>query len=257
MPRVARKKSESGIYHVIVRGINRQDIFHDDEDRQRYLDTLKRITEENTSEVLGYCIMNNHIHLIIREGEEDISLLMKRLGTSYAYWYDLKYQRIGHVFQDRFRSENVEDDRYLLAVVRYVHLNPVRAKIVNKPEEYTWSSCRAYYGYPEHMPHLTEVSLVLGLFADKNDQAIEDIKMFEAEDNEDRCLEDTKKIILNEDTAFNLIIDELKGLSIASLQQMPSKERRGLIKQLKSIEGLSIRQIVRITGLTYHEVYHA
>ena len=257
MPRTAREKSETGIYHVIVRGINRQDIFHDDEDRKRYLDTLKRITMENAAEILGYCIMSNHIHLIIKEGEAGISLLMKRLGASYAYWYNLKYQRTGHVFQDRFKSENVEDDSYLLTVMRYIHLNPVKAGIVNKPEEYIWSSCRAYYGYPEYPLDLTHVSLVLGLFAGQNEQAIKSMRMFEAEYNEDRCLEDTKKKRLNEDTAFNLITEKLNGCSISSLQQMPQTERRKAIKQLKNIKGLSIRQIVRITGLTYYEVYNA
>jgi putative transposase len=257
MPRTARVKSKTGIYHIIVRGINRQDIFHDDEDRKRYLDTLKRITVENISDVLGYCIMSNHVHLIIKEGEAGISLLMKRLGASYAYWYNLKYQRTGHVFQDRFKSENVEDDRYLLTVVRYVHLNPVKAQIVNKPEEYIWSSCRVYYGYPEYPPGLTQVSLVLDIFANQKKQAIENIRMFEAEDNEDRCLEDVKQKRLNEDAAFNLITEKLKGLSIPSLQRMPQMERKEAIKQLKGMEGLSIRQIARIIGLTYHEVYNA
>jgi len=257
MPRTARAKSRTGIYHIMVRGINRQDIFHDDEDRKRYLDTLKRITVESISDVLGYCIMSNHIHLIIKEGEAGISQLMKRLGASYAYWYNLKYQRSGHVFQDRFKSENVEDDSYLLTVVRYVHLNPVKAQIVNKPEEYIWSSCRVYYGCPEFPPGLTQVSLVLDLFANQKKQAIENMRMFEAENNEDHCLEDAEQKRLNEDAAINLIMEKLKGHSIPALQRMPQMERREAIKQLKGIEGLSIRQIVRITGLTYHEVYKA
>lgn len=259
MPRTARAKSRTGIYHIMVRGINRQDIFHNDEDRKRYLDTLKRITIDNISDVFGYCIMSNHIHLIIKEGEAGISLLMKRLGASYAYWYNLKYQRSGHVFQDRFKSEKVEDDGYLLTVVRYVHMNPVKAQIVNKPEEYIWSSCRGYYGYPEYPPGLglTQVSLVLDLFADQKNQAMENMRIFEAEDNEDLCLEDATQKRLNEDTAFNMITEKLNGRSISSLQQMPQMERRKAIQQLKVIEGLSIRQIVRITGLTYHEVYNA
>ncbi len=257
MPRTARVKSRTGIYHIMVRGINRQDIFHDDEDRKRYLDTLKRIAVESIADILGYCIMSNHIHLVIKEGEAGVSLLMKRLGASYAYWYNLKYQRTGHVFQDRFKSENVEDDSYLLTVVRYVHLNPVKAQIVSNPEEYKWSSCRAYYGYPEYLPGLTQISLVLGIFANYEKQGIENMRMFEAEDNEDRCLEDDKHKRLNEDAAFNLITEKLEERSISSLQRMPQMERREAIKQLKGIEGLSIRQIVRITGMTYHEVYNA
>ena len=142
-------------------------------------------------------------------------------------------------------------------MVHYVHLNPVKVQIANKPEEYIWSSCRAYYGYPEYPPGLTQISLVLGLFADQQKQAIENMRMFEAEDNEDNCLEDTKQERLNEDAAFNMITEKLKGHSIPSLQQMPQMERKEAIKQLKGMEGLSIRQIVRITGLTYHDVYNA
>lgn len=257
MPRTARIKSETGIYHIIVRGINRQDIFHDDEDRERYLNTLKRITVEDISDLLGYCLMSNHIHLIIKEGESGISLLMKRLGASYAYWYNMKYQRIGHVFQDRFKSENIEDDCYLLTVVRYVHMNPVKAKIVNRPEDYIWSSCRSYYGYTEYPPGLTQVSMVLDLFANKKKQAIENMRMFEVEENEDRFLEDVAKKRLNEDEAFKLVTEKLKGQSISAFKRMPKKERREAIEQLKGIEGLSMRQIARITGLTYHEVYNA
>ena len=139
-------------------------------------------------------------------------------------------------------------------MVRYVHLNPVKAQIVNKPEEYIWSSCRVYYGGPEYTPGLTQVSLVLDLFANLKKQAIENMQMFEAENNEDRCLEDAKQKRLNEDAAFNLITEKLKGHSISSVQGMPQMERRKVIKQLKGMEDLSIRQIVGITGLTYHEI---
>lgn len=254
MPRAARMKSGTGIYHVIVRGINRQDIFYDDEDRKRYLDTLRRITAEDSAELIGYCLMSNHIHLIIKEGECGISLPMKRIGTSYAYWYNLKYRRSGHVFQDRFKSENVEDDRYLLTAMRYVHLNPVTARIVEKPEDYQWSSCRVYYGYTEYPPGLTQVSLVLGIFSDQKKQAMKNMRAFEAEDNADHCLEDMTPIRLSEDEAFKLITEKLEGLPIPALQRMPPIERREAIKRIKVIDGLSMRQIGRITGLTYHEV---
>jgi REP element-mobilizing transposase RayT len=241
----------------MVRGINRQDIFNDGQDRKRYLDTLKRVTVDSSSELYGYCLMSNHIHLVIKEGEAGISNVMKRLGASYAYWYNLKYQRTGHVFQDRFKSECIEDDSYLMTVVRYVHRNPVKALVVNKPEEYIWSSCRVYYGATENPPGLTQVSLVLDLFANQEKQAIERMRIFEAEENDDCCLDEVKQIRLNEDKAFNLIREKLKEHSIAALQSMPQNERKEAIKQLKAIDGLSLRQIVRITGLSYHEIYYA
>ena len=144
MPRSARKRSASGIYHIMLRGINRQDIFHDEDDKQRFLGILKKVKETSLCEVYGYCLMGNHVHLLIREGKEALSQIMKRVGTAYAYWYNTKYERIGHLFQDRFKSENVDDDSYFLSVLRYIHQNPLKAKMVNTMSEYVWSSYESY-----------------------------------------------------------------------------------------------------------------
>ena len=103
MPRQARRVSSTGVYHIMVRGVNRQDIFSDEEDYRWYLETLKRIATESNLVVLGYCLMSNHVHLLIDENLGGISNAMKRIGISYAYWYNLKYQRSCHVFQSRFK----------------------------------------------------------------------------------------------------------------------------------------------------------
>ncbi len=108
MPRNARQLSRTGIYHIIVRGINRQTIFFEDDDYQRYIDTIGRFVADGDAIVLGYCLMSNHVYLLIQEKNTAISKIMKRIGTSYAYRYNWKYERSGHVFQDRFKSENVE-----------------------------------------------------------------------------------------------------------------------------------------------------
>ncbi|MGS0745997.1 transposase [Syntrophomonas erecta subsp. sporosyntropha] len=87
--------------------------------------------------------MTNHVHLLLRENDEDTSVFMKRLGVSYAYWYNCRYERTGHVFQDRFKSKSecVEDDAYLLAVIGYIHQNFIKTSITSNPEEYEWGSC--------------------------------------------------------------------------------------------------------------------
>jgi putative transposase len=146
MPRHARKKSKTGVYHVMVRGINKEIIFHDDEDRRKFLYILAKVKEGYPFELLGYCLMNNHVHLLIREGTENISQIMKRIGTRYAIYFNSKYDRKGHLFQNRFRSERVEDEEYLLTVLRYIHQNPVKAFLVNDTKDYLWSSYRAYLG---------------------------------------------------------------------------------------------------------------
>lgn len=256
MPRKARETSETGIYHVMVRGINRQEIFHDDEDRQRYLQTLKRVTEESKSLVLGYCLMSNHVHLLIKE-DENISHVMKRVGASYAYWYNWKYERTGHVFQDRFKSECVEDNTYLMIVIRYIHQNPIKARIVQKPEDYLWSSCRAYYGARENATNLTQTQFILSIFANQKEKAIERMRDFEAKNDDACCLEDIEKKHLNQEAARQVITEKLNGRPITVLQQLPSEERNEILKQIKEVEGLSLRQIASITGLTVHAVYKA
>lgn len=91
--------------------------------------------------------MDNHVHLLMSEGTEEISKIMKRINVSYAYYFNQKYGRIGHLFQDRFKSEGIEDDTYLLAATRYIHNNPVRANIVKHAGEYKWSSYGIYINH--------------------------------------------------------------------------------------------------------------
>jgi len=101
MPRQARQASSTGIYHLIVRGINREVIFQDDNDRQRYIATLARIATDSNATVLGYCLMDNHVHFLIKEDLTSISKLMHRLGASYAHYYNARYERVGHIFRNR------------------------------------------------------------------------------------------------------------------------------------------------------------
>ncbi|MDD3024549.1 MAG: transposase, partial [Syntrophomonadaceae bacterium] len=141
-----RERSNSGVYHVVLRGINRQDIFYDDDDYQHLLEIIDQMKSDDQFVVYGYCLMTNHVHLLVRENTDTISRIMSRIGISYPWWYNRKYGRSGHVFQRRYGIECVENDDYLLTVLRYIHNNPVKAAMVQKPEEYRWSSIHAYYG---------------------------------------------------------------------------------------------------------------
>ena len=148
MPRAAREKSSTGIYHVMLRGINHQIIFEDDEDYQKYLQTLKTYQEKSGYIIYAWCLMGNHLHLLVKEETEDLGIAFKRIGASYVYWYNWKYGRRGHFFQDRFKSEAVEDDSYFLTVIRYIHQNPLKAGIVKDITDYRWSSYGEYIGKP-------------------------------------------------------------------------------------------------------------
>ncbi|TLS38639.1 transposase [Pseudalkalibacillus caeni] len=116
MPRKARRKSSTGIYHVILRGINKQTIFEEDEDKRKFLETLKKYKRISQFELYSYCLMDNHVHLLIKESEETVSKALKRISSSYVYWYNMKYERIGHLFQERFKSETVETRAYFLTL---------------------------------------------------------------------------------------------------------------------------------------------
>jgi putative transposase len=123
LARQARSKSESGIYHVMLRGNERKPVFLDEEDKNRLVEIMLQKKEAAGSHLYAYCIMDNHVHMVIRELEngQPLETLMKRIGVTYALYFNKKYKRVGHVFQDRFRSEVIEDESYLLSVIRYVH----------------------------------------------------------------------------------------------------------------------------------------
>ncbi len=140
MPRSARKKSSTGIYHVMVRGINKQQIFHDERDYSKYLEIIKECKKQEAFQLFAYCCMQNHVHLLIRTYDDSIDRVMKRIGIRYAKWYNCKYQRIGHLFQDRFKSEPVETDSYFKTVVRYIIQNPLKAGLEEKIGDYPWDS---------------------------------------------------------------------------------------------------------------------
>ena len=117
--------------------------------------------------------MNNHARLLLQEREEDIANIMKRINISYVFYFNKKYKKTGHLFQDRYRSEKIEDDSYLLMATRYIHKNPIKAGIVKKAEKYKWSS---YKGYIEKDPVLAKAidkELVLGIFSEDKNEAKE------------------------------------------------------------------------------------
>ena len=254
MPRQARQLSKTGIYHVLVRGINRGAIFHDDEDRQRYLDTLTRISKDNDAMILGYCLMDNHVHILLQEGARSVSNLMNRLGASYAYYYNWKYERVGHVFQNRFKSENIEDDTYFKIVIRYIHLNPVKAGIVKKAKAYHWSSCQAYYSGKDYLPGLTNRELILGMFSENKHQAVIAFQQFTESETQDKCLEDLEASALSDSQAREVIEKALNKRPVKILQEMSKTDRDVVLHNLKEIEGLSIRQISRLTGESFNIV---
>jgi len=146
MARKSRIEIEGGLYHVITRGNNRQQIFNGDDDYQKFLSLLEVQKGRLPFFLYAYCLMSNHVHLLIERQADSIGRIMHRVLTGYAQYYNWKYQRVGHVLQGRHKAILCQSDRYLSELVRYIHLNPVRAKMVRRPEHYRYSSHRAYLG---------------------------------------------------------------------------------------------------------------
>jgi putative transposase len=154
MARKPRIHFPGGLYHVIFRGNSGQDIFLTDADYCRFYLLLQEGTFRFGYRVHAFCLMTNHIHLVLQVGEIPLSRGMQNLSFRYTRWLNWREQRTGHLFQGRFKAVLVDGDSYLLELVRYIHLNPVRAGMVTNPDEYQWSGHRAYLG-KETLPWLT------------------------------------------------------------------------------------------------------
>lgn len=130
MPRLTRKQSKTvtRTYHILIRGINKQDIFEDDQDRSKFLRELNLSKQEYTYSICTYVLMRNHVHLVIYDEKDKISEIIHKLCTKYAIYFNKKYNRVGHVFQNRFKSIGVDTEEYLKNLVRYIHKNPQKAR---------------------------------------------------------------------------------------------------------------------------------
>lgn len=255
MPRTARKKSKTGINHIIFRGINHLDIFLEKDDFEEYMWRLKKIATKYELEIYAYCLMANHVHLLIKEGIEDISVSLKRLGTGYAQWYNKKYRRCGHVFQDRFLNEPVEDDAYLLTVSRYIHMNPIKAGIVERPDDWEWSSCRGYYSM-EMSDNIIKREKVLGYFSDDRERAIREYKEYMNQENNDKCME--YKIAKKSDgEVYKAVACLMEGVPVHSLMSLEKSKRDKIIAKAKKIEGVTQRQLARVLGISPNIVFKA
>lgn len=148
MPRGARIVLANHPHHVVQRGHNRQAVFMDDDDYRYYLAIVREWKAELECRVYAYCLMTNHIHLLVDPGADPhrLAMLMKRVASRQTRLVNRLQQRSGTLWEGRFRSSPIETDRYLLACCRYIETNPVRAGMASLPEEYPWSSCRSHLG---------------------------------------------------------------------------------------------------------------
>ncbi|WP_409229357.1 transposase [Gudongella sp. SC589] len=167
MPRSARKISSTGIYHVMIRGINRSPIFLGDSSKGMLLKIIEEVKINMSFRLYAYCIMDNHAHMLIDENGTSISEIMKRICGSNGNKYNKIHGRMGHLFQDRFKSECVETNAYFITVSRYILNNPVKSGLVESAIDYKWSSMREY----TTTGSITDTDLLLSMYSNDNESS--------------------------------------------------------------------------------------
>lgn len=246
MPRSARKESQSGIYHVVLRGINRQQIFEDEEDYEKFLQVLMECKGLSGFQLYAYCLMGNHIHLLLKSGREPLGQVFRRVGVRYVYWYNWKYGRSGHLFQDRYKSMAVENDTYLLGVLRYIHQNPVKAGLTKDAHSYRWSSAMDYLTGGSS---LVDVRYILSLFAENSAEQVSTyVEYMRGHDDTEHLSGESSKRL--SDGEARETMNRICGVNtVAGFQAIPSEKLGGVLKVMHE-KGISIRQIARLTGVS-------
>lgn len=227
MPRTARIAPTDNVYHILTRGNNRQDVFKEETDFERYREILRRYKEKYKFKLYHYVLMRNHVHLVLETTEKGggLSEIMKGINLSYAQYYKNKYRHTGHFWQDRYKSIIISKDDYLLACGSYVELNPVRAKIVEDSKDYRWSSYNAYaYGKKDII--VNEHSIYKGLSKGEGERKkkyrefvrgmIKDKNAMKGEMN--------RRIVYGSEDLVKKVENEYKVGAVIRLQGRPKKE---------------------------------
>ena len=242
MSKQLRKYSNSQIYHIILKGIDDENIFYDNIDRNVFLERIQLTKKLFEYEVYAYCLMSNHVHMVIKIKDEFLSKAMQNLIIRYVSYFNKKYNRKGPFVQSRFKSKNIEDSRYFIDVCRYIHRNPEKAKIENTAK-YKWSSFHEYIGKEKiitkkFLMHYFNNDIEEFIkFTTKKETLYEAINLADFELN--NKLSDEELIYIIE-KKYNLnSIQEIIGY-------FKNKENQVKIKELKKIKGTNKNQLSRI-----------
>ena len=247
MPRKQRILSSSGIYHVILRSVNQHIIFEDDSDYKKFLLLLSDCGKKYDCQIYAYCLMDNHVHLLIHSSPDRLASLFQSLGTRFVRWYNNKYSRSGHLFQDRFYSVAIENNRAFLTVLLYIHNNPVKANICHYPSEYRWSSYNAYYG-AEGFP--VDVSFACNICGSKESllyyfstkQVSPDDELFKNDHRETAHF-------LTDERALSVFTTITKLSSTSDVKKLMKPQRNGYVRELRC-RGLTVNQISRLMDVS-------
>lgn len=250
MSRLPRKQSASSVYHVIIRGVAKQIIFENDEDRAFFMTRTMHGIEDVGGQLFAWCLMDNHVHLLVKLDFAALSTFMHGLQTAYAGYFNRVYGRTGALFEGRFKSEPVETDDYLKTVVRYIHRNPAKAGLA-RDCSFPWSS---FGEYATGIEKWTNTDFVLEIF-----QGREAFLLFHGNETTDSRVMDiaeNPRVVLSDAGALRMAMDLLGEDGLRNLKSSPRNVRDQMLVLLKDA-GLSTRQIQRMTGIAVSVISRA
>lgn len=243
-----RRKSDVSIYHVMQRGVGRRLIFEDDVDRQRFLEILDVSLADADVSLMAWCLMDNHTHLLLSGELRAIGSAMQRLGQTYARYFNIRHDRVGHLFQDRYKSVAVDDEPQLLTAMRYIHRNPVEEGLT-KTCRYRWSSYVDYLGMRKDRPVRLDTSVLEGLLPTKGEvERFHDAVRRELPKRTTRPVGVSPLPKPSESEAIETLSSVLDAEGLERMPEADRWKRNTIIRRLKE-RGLSIRQIERLTGI--------
>ena len=274
MTRKPRESSGTGIYHVILRGINRQDIFEDAEDYYTFIRMIAMVGNRGnhgdrlrdslgTSDhgpvpvippipchIYAYCLMPNHVHMLVCEKDWKIGEVIKSIASCYVLYYNKKYGRIGHLLQDRFKSEPCNDSGYFITLFRYIHQNPVKAGLVKDAKDYEYSSwANDYLGLASQRVCHTEATIKR--YGMEELTAWVDMPLPEMAG----CIDIEDKAIVADETARELLLKKCGVRTIPEFQLHTKQRQKDIVRDVMLELGVGPRQMVRVSGMTYAVVY--
>jgi len=242
MPRKPRQHSALNIYHVVIKGTSSQLLFEEHKDYKKYLEILKLQKEKCNFDLFGFCLMSNHVHLLIRVNEVSLECIFRKINTAYANWFNMKYSRSGPLQDGRYYSEPIESVDYLLCALRYIHINPFKANLEKSVgAKYPWTS---YYSYTKQNDELVDIDTIMSEF-----NSIEDFIDFHFRESTNTFI-DTNNIKrrIPDDVAIEIIKQLCNAIHPTDVSRFSLLDRQNAILLL-SENRISARQINRLTGI--------
>ncbi len=246
MSRPPRVLSLTGMYHVIFRGINHMNIFEEEDDYRKMLEIFTNMKKHESIQIYAYCLMTNHVHIFLKEKETgDIKKVMHKLLTTYVCWFNRKYHRSGSLIGNRYKSEPIENEKYYFALVRYIHQNPVRAKMCKRVNEYKWSSYNDYITNGTNT--LTDISFTLDMISLEREEAISSFsEMNQIVETINFDITNNKKLTPDQ---ISRKIERISDMEPENISKLSRIERNQILAKLRE-EGMTIGQLERATGIS-------